>query len=103
MWGGPGWATDTLARAVGFGDANELISIRFDLGGRIHMRESLSRRDWTRAILSLEITFASDEGAGWEWSIVTGFDDEYSIRVIRALQAKLVAIRLRNGAVEPRI
>ncbi len=102
-WDGPGYPTDNLARAMGFRNVADLHSIGFEIGDRIRAREILTRRDWTRAIMALEISFGSDAGAGWEWQTVTGFEDEYSIKVVRGLQAKLVGVRLQGAKKEPSV
>jgi hypothetical protein len=100
VWSGPGRITDALARVMGFRDILEFDSLADELGDRILAREFLTRRDWTRVIKALEIGFGSDEGAGWEWSIVTRFNDEFTINALRGLQGKLIGIRLQGAAGE---
>jgi hypothetical protein len=99
-WGGPGHPTDSIARAIGYRNVGQLLSDGIDLAERLG-GSILTRRDWTRAIMALEISFGSDAGAGWEWSMVTSYTDEYSIGVIRGLQYKLVGVRLQSTAAEP--
>jgi len=101
-WGGPGHPSDALAQAIGFRNVESLLSIGYDLVAQLQPgRVILTRRNWTRALLSLEISFGSDVGAGYEWSIVTRFTDETAVRLLRGLQLKLVAVRMRPQDLEP--
>jgi hypothetical protein len=89
-WAGPAHCTEAMARAMGFRDKEDL----HDDGRRItnELREdrSLSRRDWTRALLSLEIIFGSDLlGTGTEGGTIQGGDDVEWLRTLRKLQHKL--------------
>ncbi|MEW2427841.1 hypothetical protein AB0877_07500 [Micromonospora sp. NPDC047644] len=90
-WGGPASATDDFARAMGFDSKEDLWrgegrSLReaLDSGG------SLTRSQWRKALLALEIVFASDViGSGRDWSITTGISDEETIKLLRVVQRKL--------------
>lgn len=51
---------------------------------------SLTRSQWRKALLALEIVFASDVmGSGCDWSITTGISDEETIKLLRVVQRKL--------------
>jgi len=53
----------------------------------------LSGRDCRSALIATEIAFASDVyGAGAEWPTVTGFADDETVEILRAVQRKLVSI-----------
>jgi len=48
--------------------------------------EPLSRRDWRRLLILMELIFASDTlGAGYEWQTVTGRDDVTDLRLLYKL------------------
>lgn len=50
----------------------------------------LTSSQWRKALLSLEIVFASDVlGSGCDWSITTGISDEETIKLLRVVQRKL--------------
>lgn len=90
-WGGPANLTDAMAIAMGFADAADYFVQSDRLRDAIGAGTPLSRRDWTRALLATEIVFASDVvGSGYEWRTTTGLDDDGTLRVLRALQLKLV-------------
>jgi hypothetical protein len=96
-WSGPGRASDELARAMGFENEINLREQGLLLHDALRARDSLTPLDWTRALISTEVCFASDYfGAGVEWPIVTGFSDEESIRLLRSLQRKLIHYRPRD-------
>jgi hypothetical protein len=100
-WSGPGQPTEPFAQAIGYRNVAELWPRSDELAERFTAGEDVfTRRDWTRAIVSLEISFSSDMGAGYEWSIITPYSDEYTIRVIRELQLKLVGVRLLRADLE---
>lgn len=53
-------------------------------------RGSLTRSQWRKALLALEIVFSSDViGSGCDWSITTGISDEETIKLLRVVQRKL--------------
>ncbi|MET8119798.1 hypothetical protein [Micromonospora sp. NPDC005189] len=90
-WGGPASPTDDLARAMGFDNKEDLwqgegrrLREVLDSGG------PLTSSQWRKALLSLEIVFASDVlGSGCDWSITTGISDEETIKLLRVVQRKL--------------
>jgi hypothetical protein len=89
-WGGPAHSTDSLAVAMGFGSAEDLLTEGRRLRDFIRSGQPLSRRDWRRTLAATEIAFASDVfGSGWDWSITTGLSDEETIRLLRSLQRKI--------------
>ena len=93
-WGGPARPTDELARAMGFGSEEDLLhGAGRRLRDALDSAEPMSRPDWLRALLATEIVFASAVvGAGWDWSITTGFSDEETIKLLRAVQGKVAQV-----------
>jgi catechol 2,3-dioxygenase-like lactoylglutathione lyase family enzyme len=89
-WGGPAHCTDALAQVIGFADAEELLRVGSDLADRIERAESLSDRDWRRALVATEFVFASDVfGSGVDWQTTTGLSDAETIALLRSVQRKL--------------
>jgi hypothetical protein len=89
-WGGPAFATQELAVAMGFNDLEDMEHHGRRLQAAISNRESLSAEDWTRALAATEIAFVSEVwGSGWDWSITQGYGDEQTITRLRGLQYKL--------------
>ncbi|WP_327040992.1 hypothetical protein OG400_26840 [Micromonospora ureilytica] len=90
-WGGPASPTEDFARAMGFDSKEDLwrgegrrLREALDSGG------SLTRSQWRKALLALEIVFSSDViGSGCDWSITTGISDEETIKLLRVVQRKL--------------
>jgi hypothetical protein len=95
-WPGGGGHSDEIARLIGFKDAKDLSQNAWPLADRLGRREPLTQQEWTRAIKALEFGFASEDGAGYEWSTITGLRDEETLRALRSLQKKLVSIRFRR-------
>lgn len=92
-WGGPARCGDELAIGMGFTGRQDLLyqcgRLRVALGDRI----AIAPVDWARVLLAAEIVFVSDlAGSGFEWSTTTGFSDESSIRILRAIQRKLARV-----------
>ena len=97
QWGGPGYCTDAMAVAMGFSDAERMLDEIQLMLRSLKSSRSLTRRDWARALLAVEVVFASDvAGAAYDWEIVTGWTDEDSIGVLRRLQGSLRKVRSRN-------
>ncbi len=93
-WGGPAHPTDALAVAMGFENEADLHLESERIRQALRGGRSLTPLDWTRALIATEVCFASDYfGAGVEWSIVTQFEDEESVRLLRSVQRKLVSYR----------
>ena len=98
QWGGSAYLTEELATAMGFGSSAEFNVERTRLARQVGRAEPLTGKDWSRVLVSTEIMFASDVfGAGVEWSIVTAFDDQTSIALLRSVQRKLVTHTVRFG------
>lgn len=98
-WDGPGHCTDEMARAMGFAGVADLHVEGQRLEDALEAGQPLSRRDWTRALLATEVAFASDVmGSGVEWPDTTGLDEVESLRALRAIQRRLVAVVPRRGA-----
>ncbi|MFG2552989.1 hypothetical protein [Streptomyces sp. NPDC048581] len=92
-WGGPARCGDELAIGMGFEGMQDLLDqcgrLRSALGNGI----PVAPVDWARVLLAAEIVFVSDlAGSGYEWSTTTGFSDESSIRILRAIQRKLARV-----------
>ncbi|MEU9782782.1 hypothetical protein AB0H92_17790 [Streptomyces phaeochromogenes] len=92
-WGGPARCGDELAFGMGFEGGQDLLDqcgrLRAALGNDI----PIAPVDWARVLLATEIVFVSDlAGSGYEWSTTTGFSDESSIRILRAIQLKLARV-----------
>ena len=53
-------------------------------------RGTLSRRDWTRALVATEFVWASDVfGSGLDSIHTFGYSDEEAVAILRSLQRKL--------------
>ena len=72
---------------MGFADVNDLTAEGRRIADVIYDGGSLTPRDWTRALISTEICFASHD----EWTVIQGGTDAYWISVLRSLQAKVPA------------
>jgi hypothetical protein len=105
QWGGPANATNELAVAMGFGDSTSMVQDCMQMRRSLELYGALTPRDWTRALLALELAFASDlVGAGYEWSTTTGLSDEGTLRSLRSVQRKLAGIvfpAMHGGALRP--
>ena len=87
-WGGPASATNALAHALGFADRAMLHREQRCLADEIGLRLPLSRRDWARVLVALEVVWSSNYwGAAHDWQITTGWDDERTLRALRELQS----------------
>jgi hypothetical protein len=92
-YGGPAHATEEFANAMGFSSANSMLEECMEIRRKLQGSGALSARDWTRALLALEICFASKlMGAGYQWSTVTGLSDNETILVLRSIQRKLIRL-----------
>ncbi|MBA3261089.1 MAG: hypothetical protein H0T69_01170 [Thermoleophilaceae bacterium] len=61
---------------------------------RLRAGQALAKRDWERALVAIEIVFASSfYGAAGDWEIVSGWDDDRTLRVLRGIQRKLAGFR----------
>ncbi|WP_123955511.1 hypothetical protein [Frondihabitans sp. 762G35] len=95
-WNGTARGNDAIARAFGFESASSLLVDGRRLSRSVSQGLPLTRSDWTRALLSLEVLFASDViGAGVEWSTITGFTDGETITALRGIQRKLGGVVIR--------
>ena len=89
-WNGPSECTESLAIAMGFTGLDDLEQESERIAASIMSGQPLTARDWTRALLSTEIIFASEVvGTGGEWRVIHGRDDAYWIQVLRRIQAKV--------------
>ena len=93
-WGGPARCTEVLAIALGFDGLEDLDREGQRIAHDIYDGRPVSLRDWTRALFSAEIVFASDViGTGAEWGVIQGGDDAHWLGVLRTLQRKVPASR----------
>ncbi|WP_193590688.1 hypothetical protein [Paenarthrobacter sp. YJN-D] len=89
-WAGPAAPTEAMALAMGFRDVADLIAEGDRISGFIRAGRPLTKAEWRRALLATEIAFASNTvGVGLDWSIVTGYQDDETIRILRAIQRKM--------------
>ena len=78
---------------MGFDDISALYIGAERIAGSLDAGDALTREGWARALIATEFAFASDfYGSGWDWSIAAGYDDETTIRPLRAVQRTLVGI-----------
>jgi hypothetical protein len=92
-WGGPARCSDELAIGMGFEGVQDLLHQCGRLRTALGNDTPMAPVDWARALLAAEIVFVSDlTGSGCEWSTTTGFSDESSIRILRAIQLKLARV-----------
>lgn len=90
-WFGPATCTEEFAIALGFKGQEEFAEGVESFWQAVEAGEPRNRLDWARALLAVEIVFASDViRSGDGWSISTGVEDELALRVLRGLQLKLV-------------
>jgi hypothetical protein len=103
QWGGPTRPTDTLARAMGFANREAIHREGRRIREALAERQPLTMRDWARALVATEFVFASSYyGAAGDWEAVTGWTDEQTLPVLRALQHTLGGLRApsRHGSAE---
>jgi hypothetical protein len=94
QWGGPAYGTELAARAMGFASLEDLYGQAQRLMDDLAHSRPLSRLDWTRALLSLELAFGSQVlGCAREWGVVQGGEDAEWLRTLRSVQRKLPASR----------
>jgi hypothetical protein len=89
-WGGPARPTEKLALAMGFDGVEGLDRDVRALRRALEDGDRLSRRDWQRVLVAIEIVFASDVfGSGLDWPITTGISDTEAIALLRGLQRRM--------------
>ena len=89
-WGGPGHASDELARGMGFAGAEDLLERCRSFRRDLESDTPIESANWARILLATEIVFVSDlVGSGTEWRTTTGMNDESTIRMLRTIQRKL--------------
>lgn len=89
-WGGPAYATDEVARVIGFNSVDELYTEAGRIGDALMAGQALSTADWRATIIATEIAFISwTLGAAHDWQTVTGLTDEETLPLIRSAQSKL--------------
>lgn len=91
QWGGPGHATDALARVMGFDDVEGLHREGDRIALALRSGAGLPPADLARALIATEFVFASDYyGAGRDWQAVTGFSDTDTVKRLREVQRKVI-------------
>ena len=88
-WGGPAYCGDPLAQALGFRDVQDLYDEGRQLAKAIGRGEPQSRRNWTRALASLEVMFGSSVLGSGEWDAAHGYDEDDLYVALQALRRKL--------------
>jgi hypothetical protein len=97
QWEGPAYCPDSMAVAMGFQSSVSMLEEIQSIVASVKSSSSLTARDWTRALVSVELVFASDVvGTAGDWHAVTGWTDEYTVGVLRRLQGSLRKIRARH-------
>jgi hypothetical protein len=96
QWGGPTRPTDAIASVIGFPSVDAMHVEKKPIMERLRAGQPLSKRDWERALVAIEIVFASSYyGAAGDWEIVSTWDDDRTLRVLRGIQRKLAGFRAR--------
>jgi len=86
-WGGPASCTDDIAHLLDYSSAGAFYADSDRLVRILESTEPLRALDLRRAILATELVFASYIlGAAHDWSMVSGFDDEETLRILRGIQ-----------------
>ena len=94
QWGGPTRPTDAVARAMGFADSDAIHREGSRLRTALRDKRPLSVRDWARVVVAAEFVFASHYyGAGTDWEAVTGWTDEETLHLLRAVQRTFAGLR----------
>jgi hypothetical protein len=97
VWHGASHPSSKMRHALGFENYADIFPWTNDKMHAIGPVMEMTRADWTQFITLVEVGFASDNaGAGLEWSPISGIPDSQSIRILRAIQRKLLAVVLRN-------
>ncbi len=103
QWGGPTRATDAVARVIGFQTVDAMYVEKELIMEHLRAGQALTKRDLERALISIEIVFASSYyGAAGDWEIVTPWDDDRTLRVLRGIQRKLAGFRAAPRFTVPR-
>jgi hypothetical protein len=104
-WGPPTYCTEEFAVAMGFASVRDLKAESVRLHGLLDWHQPLVPLDWAKVLVATEVAFASNMvGVGLDWTAVTPFTDEQTIRLLRELQSKLrgPAFKVRTGALARR-
>jgi hypothetical protein len=92
-WGGPAYCGDSVAQALGFRDVQNLYDEGYPLAEAIRRGDPQSRRNWTRALASLEVMFGSSVLGSGEWGGAHGYDEDELWVALKGLRRKLPASR----------
>jgi hypothetical protein len=83
-----------MAIAMGFSGTDAFFGEASLLIDALRASEPLTAKDWERVLLATEIVFVSDiVGAGSDWEAVIGLSDGETLRILRRLQEKIIAVR----------
>lgn len=94
-WLGPAYCTIEMVVAMGYQSYEDLDATAERLTDTLPTLV-LSPEDWVRALVATEVAFASSgHGSGPDWSVSTGYSDEFTVRVLRQLQQKLAPLTRR--------
>lgn len=94
QWGGPTRPTDAVAKVIGFGDVETLLRDGDRIRDLLRQRDALTRLDWSRALVAIEIVWASSYyGAAGDWESVNGWSDQRTLQTLRSIQRKLNGLR----------
>lgn len=80
---------------IGFDDVETMHSEGRRIRGLLRRDEPLCKLDWQRALVAVEIVWASNfYGAANDWEAVAGiWDDERTLHTLRSIQRKLAGFR----------
>ena len=98
IWSGAAHPSTLLVRAMGFADLDDLLLTGERLNLELDRTSPLTRLEWTQLLMMAEIAFGSDiQGAGTEWSMISGLSDTLTLRALRDLQNTILPFRMFPG------
>jgi hypothetical protein len=104
QWGGPTRPTDALARVIGFNDVETMHAEGRRIRKLLREGGSLTKLDWQRALVALEIVWASNfYGAANDWEgVAAGWTDDRTLQALRSAQRQLAGLRASPRRLAPR-
>jgi hypothetical protein len=104
QWGGAARPTDALARLIGFNDVETMHSDGRRIRKLLREGGSLTKLDWQRALVALEIVWASNfYGAANDWeAVAAGWTDARTLQTLRSIQHQLAGLRAPPRRLTPR-
>ena len=98
VWSGAAHPSALLVRAMGFSDLDDLLLTGEGLNLKLDRKSPLTPREWTELVMRAEVAFGSDiQGAGTEWSMISGLSDSSTLRALRDLQKAILPFRMFPG------